>query len=370
MIISSQEAKTMNIDKPKILLVSFSDNSDMQNSLFGLYEQLKDTYDVFTLSIINPKVVIRKTDKTWFVDCPKRPGITKKSFDVKLLTYIIRKIREERFDVIYFESLHLWNLPLLFFSNAAQTYQVIHDVIPHQGDKQTKAIKLMNKIVVYLADKIVIRNQKYKTYLTKTYNIKPNRVKFLSLERPFPTYTPPKRMGVFLFFGRINPYKGIDNLVEITSKCPNIKFKVVGRTETQMERILGILKTLPNVCVEEGYVTDEKMKEEFTNCDWVIVPYKTATQSGIIIDAYKYSRPVIAFSVGAITEQVENGVTGFLVEAGDNASFAGKLNQVATMDMNEYAMMCKNAYNYGVNRYSAQKVAKDFIEMVSKDANE
>ena len=57
------------------------------------------------------------------------------------------------------------------------------------------------------------------------------------------------------------------------------------------------------------------MREAFVNCDWVIVPYNSASQSGIIIDAYKYSRPVIAFAVGAIPEQVDANKSGYLVTA-------------------------------------------------------
>ena len=61
--------------------------------------------------------------------------------------------------------------------------------------------------------------------------------------------------------------------------------------------------------------------------DWAIVPYNSASQSGIIIDAYKYSRPIVAFAVGAIPEQVDAEKSGYLVEAGNNEKFADKLKE-------------------------------------------
>lgn len=63
----------------KLLLVTFSDNADHQDTLFGMYEQLRDVYDVYLLAIQTPKVPLEKSDHTWLVNCPERPGICKKN---------------------------------------------------------------------------------------------------------------------------------------------------------------------------------------------------------------------------------------------------------------------------------------------------
>lgn len=61
----------------KILLVTFSDNADHQDTLFGLYEELIGNQDIdaYLLCIKTPKVPLKTSDHTWLVDCPKRPGI-------------------------------------------------------------------------------------------------------------------------------------------------------------------------------------------------------------------------------------------------------------------------------------------------------
>ena len=46
----------------KILLVTFSDNADHQDTLFGLYEHIKDKYDTFLLAIKDPKVELEVSD--------------------------------------------------------------------------------------------------------------------------------------------------------------------------------------------------------------------------------------------------------------------------------------------------------------------
>ena len=352
--------------KKKILLVSFSDNADHQDTIFGLYEALEDEgkQDAYLLAIKTPKVALRKSSHTWLVDCPERPGITKKTFNIFLLTSLIKKIRKENFDVIYFESLHVWNLPIMMFSGSACTYQVIHEVIPHEGDKQVKMVDLMNKAVVKLSDHIVLRNKKYIDELIKRYGIEKGRVHFLELWRRFPEFTEPKYTKRVLFFGRINPYKGVDNLLEIAKLCPDIHFDVIGRVDPQMQGIVDALKKLPNVFLNNNYVSDDEMKEAFINADWVILPYNSASQSGVIIDAYKYSRPVIAFDVGAIGEQVEDGVSGFLVKAGDKKEFAEKLKDAVCFKDSVFKKACSDAYAFGLKKYGLIGAMHRFIEII------
>lgn len=323
-------------------------------------------WEVYLLCIKTPKVRLQLSDHTWLVDCPDRPGITKKTFDLLLLLSIVCRIQKEHFDVIYFESLHTWNLPIMIMSDKTKVYQVIHEVIPHEGDNQVKLVNLMNKAVVKFADMIVLRNKKYIETMVKCYDISFDRVKYLELWRRYPEYTVPVHSKRVLFFGRINPYKGADNLLEIVRLCPEIQFDVIGRVDPQMRNVVDQLAKEINVKLNDNYVTDEEMREAFINCDWVIVPYNSASQSGIIIDAYKYSRPVIAFSVGAIFEQIDNKKSGYLVEVGNNKKFADILKKATNLSTNEYNAMSRYAYQYGSKKYAASGAIDRFVELLEE----
>ena len=122
-----------------------------------------------------------------------------------------------------------------------------------------------------------------------------------------------------------------------------------------------------NVKLNNDYVTDEEMREAFINCDWAIVPYNSASQSGIIIDAYKYSRPVVAFSVGAIPEQVDVNRSGYLVEAGNNEKFADKLKVAVKLSVDEYDTMSQYAYQYGCKKYAASGAVGRVIELLEEN---
>ena len=64
----------------------------------------------------------------------------------------------------------------------------------------------------------------------------------------------------------------------------------------------------------DHYVANEKVALHFSAADVVVLPYVSATQSGIIQIAYGLNKPVISTRVGGIPEAVLDGQTGFLVE--------------------------------------------------------
>lgn len=350
----------------KVLLVTFSDNADHQDTLFGMYENVRSRVDTFLLAIREPKVPLDKDDHVWLVDCPKRPGLTKKTFDFPLLVSLIHRIRREKFDVIYFESLHVWNLPIMMFAGKATVFHEIHDVIPHEGDKQAKLVDGMNRAICGLTDYIVLKNKMYQEEMSRIYHFPLNRIRYCELWRRYPGYTQPQHTKRVLFFGRMNPYKGVDNLLQIARDCPEIQFSVIGKVDPQVETTVQNLSRLPNVTVETGYVSDADMREAFVKADWVIVPYRSATQSGIIIDAYKYARPVIAFDVGAIHEQVVHGVTGYLVPAADNTAFAACLRSAVQMAQNDYDQMSHQAYDFGSKKYAAKEAVDRFLTLITE----
>ena len=56
------------------------------------------------------------------------------------------------------------------------------------------------------------------------------------------------------------------------------------------------------------------MEKFFAACDLVVLPYESATQSGVIQVAYSFDKAVLATNVGGLPDVVENGKTGYIVE--------------------------------------------------------
>lgn len=353
----------------KVLIATFSDNADHQDIVFGMFESLckrnHPEFEVWVMATNTPRVSVTDTPHTHLVKCPHRPGIEKVTFNLKGLLSIIHWINKEKFDVIFFETLHMWNLPIMMRCHKqTKIYQMIHDLIPHEGDKQAKAVHLMNKAVCRLADYIVLCNQKYVSKVTEIYGVPADRVCYVDMWRRFPEYTKPSYSKHVLFFGRMNPYKGVDNLLEIVKACPEIQFDIIGRVDPQVQNVVNELKTFSNVYINNEYISDEGMTKAFINADWVLLPYNSATQSGVVIDGYRFGRPCIAFAVGAITEQINDGVSGYLIETGNIKAFTDKLKEAVSMNKDAYDRMSESAYEFGVRKYSSDGAAERFIELI------
>ena len=62
------------------------------------------------------------------------------------------------------------------------------------------------------------------------------------------------------------------------------------------------------------FVPNEEVAKYYEVSDVVILPYRSATQSGILNVAYGFNKPVIVTDVGGLAEFVDEGKTGFVVE--------------------------------------------------------
>jgi D-inositol-3-phosphate glycosyltransferase len=135
---------------------------------------------------------------------------------------------------------------------------------------------------------------------------------------------------VILFFGFIKAYKGLMVLLDAVPRLRGLlgedfRVLVVGDfyedAAPYHERIaaLGIADRLTLV---SGYVPNEEVPRYFTAADVVVLPYLSATQSGIVQIAYRYDRPVVTTDVGGLPEFVTEGETGYLVPPGDPEALA------------------------------------------------
>ena len=147
------------------------------------------------------------------------------------------------------------------------------------------------------------------------------------LVHPHPIYDQfPKAIGnlspradlELLFFGFVRPYKGLDLLIDALSylKDRSIKLTIAGEF---WSGINDIIRRIDHCGVTEmvelrpTYHSEEDIAEIFARADVVVLPYRSATGSGIITLAYYYGRPVIATRVGGLQDVVRDGVTGWLV---------------------------------------------------------
>jgi glycosyltransferase involved in cell wall biosynthesis len=133
---------------------------------------------------------------------------------------------------------------------------------------------------------------------------------------------------VTLMFGQLRPDKGLDDLVEAVRRVPSLHLLIGG---ADLGGLAGVSAQLEapelagRVTVREGFLDMGEAAELFAAADTVALPYQAASQSGVLLLAYGFARPVIIYPTGGMVESVIDGQTGWICSAIDVDALAQAL---------------------------------------------
>lgn len=136
---------------------------------------------------------------------------------------------------------------------------------------------------------------------------------------------------VALFFGYIRHYKGLDTLLEawprVRARRPGATLVVAGEAyeKTDRYRALALAAGEGAVRLLDRYIPDDEVEALFRAADVTVLPYRSATQSGVTHVAYALGCPVIATRVGGIAETVRDGETGLTAPPEDPEALAAAI---------------------------------------------
>lgn len=202
----------------------------------------------------------------------------------------------------------------------------VHDVNPHPnyGGKVVQLKDMVKMPYVHggwrRADKILLLSEHSFKGFKEKYPQFTNKLDVLKLGAHVPNVCgiePPEMHGIneeyFLFFGRIDKYKGIGNLLkafrEVNDKV-HTHLVIAGNGHLTEEEQSLIEKSTNGITLIKRYITDEEMVWLFENAKCLVLPYIEASQSGVLSMSYYFGKKVIVSNLEGLTEFVEKGVTG------------------------------------------------------------
>lgn len=235
---------------------------------------------------------------------------------------IARELKGIKIDYLYCPMITMWTGFLNEVFKENRIVVVNHDPKPHSGE-ENRIIGYLNKKTYENANVILVHSKQFVDYVKELYG-KPceyvplgrhNVYKSIEIKKKLLSYDSSK--WNILFFGRISKYKGLDVLADafamLERERDDVFLTVVGNGDFSPYR--EKYSKLDNVRIINQWIKDEEVESVFEGEKLInVLPYTDATQSGVALLAMDYSVPVIATKTGGLTEQIENGITGILVE--------------------------------------------------------
>jgi glycosyltransferase involved in cell wall biosynthesis len=252
---------------------------------------------------------------------------SKKVFEpsnLQLQREIIKFTTQLKPNIIHLNNFLDFNFLYFLVKNKIKTLQTIHDPFPHSGENSLRK-RMIRRINYFFISKKVLLNKSQKENFLKKNKINEKSVFISSLG----TYDYLKlfkkseikheNSNMILFFGRISPYKGIEELcnavLDLSLEIPTIQLTVAGAGDFWFD--ITPFQNHPNFQFINRYITLEEMVELFENARFIVCPYRDATQSGVVLSALGLNKPVIATDIGGIPEIIENKRNGLLIKPND-----------------------------------------------------
>ncbi len=303
-----------------------------------MYRELVKHNDVemLTYKMQYPKILFHKEQRDYSNDSFKIDGASYMLHTANPFNIIrtARYIRHQRPDMVLIQWWHPYFAPCYFllerFIGKQNLVFVCHNVFPHERFPMDK---LLTRLALKHGKHYIVHAKEEGKELEKIkerpdYTVTPHptynafRFEGLSKEQARDRLDIEYDKKVLLFFGYVREYKGLKYLLQALPRIVRnldgqVQLWVVGEFGADREEYKELINGLEigdYVNVVDSYTPDREVEQYFAAADLVVLPYVSATQSGIVQIAYGFIKPVIVTNVGGLPDVVEDGKTGYVVE--------------------------------------------------------
>lgn len=240
---------------------------------------------------------------------------------------IRKKFRGIEMDVVLNVMYHHWSHIAASALSRKNVVSICHDPINHSGEKEyikklyVGYMKKSDQLIVLTKSFVAIARDRFQFPEEKIIYIPHGRMNVYETNSDY-DWIAEKYKGKyhFLFFGRIEKYKGLHVLAEayklVCEQRDDVALTILGSGNFQEYK--SEYAKLKNVFVENRFIHDEEIGNYFAVPKTIsVIPYIDATQSGVIPIAFEYGTPIISSNQGGLKEQLNDGAIGLLYENND-----------------------------------------------------
>ena len=268
------------------------------------------------------------------------------------------------FDVLHSTTDCKTALMLMPFAKSIKhTLYTTHDPIPHKKPSWARELichRLLYKAMkhhLFLSDALV-------DPFCKRYKVTKDRIHFSHLSvYDFLRYykeTHNEYGKYMLFFGRIDYYKGVDVLIDAYEQSEarknGWKLVIAGKGTFSHDKT----SLCEGIVLLNKYIDNEDLANLIRHSSFVVLPYISATQSGCVMSAFAFNKPILATRVGDLPKEVVDGETGLICNPNDVMDLQIKMDTMATSDLQNYEELLEKKYASG-SEYSWESASRSIV---------
>lgn len=261
-----------------------------------------------------------------------RPALSKAFTLIRYYLGLLRLLRRERgctlhFTGIFKRELILFEgiaLHLAFRRFSGRYLYTAHNVLPH-GREHSRFFARVYAFIYRLPDRIIVHTPAAKRQLVRRFGVPAGKIQVASIglneEAVLTDLTQAEartRLGLYraerviLFFGKAEPYKGLDLLVRAHADpaVPESKLVVscwfpgADYRRTVLEAIARSPRRT-DIRLHEGFAANEAVELFFKAADVLVLPYRHIDQSGVVFLCWRFGLPIVATDVGSLREFID-----------------------------------------------------------------
>lgn len=254
-----------------------------------------------------------------------------------------KTIRDDNVDVVHILAGpgEIWLSVLVYFLRVIPVISTM--IIPKPNIKESLSDIVVwagYKLLAYGSDMVIVNGVDQVDLVSRLYGVPMNRIAYVPLgprttAAKWSAHKNSEEPGTILFFGAARPHKGLEFLVnaqsQITSQVPQARI-LIASYGPDMERCKQMIQDFSSFEIYEGFAPGDLAAAFFERASLVVLPYLSASTSGILMTAYVFGKPVVATRVGSLPEYVNEGVTGFLVPPYDSEQLANAISRLLLDD--------------------------------------
>jgi len=244
--------------------------------------------------------------------------------------------------LIFFDGLVL---PVWFRLWASRYIHTAHNALPH-GRENSVLFRWVYRWVYRFPHTIIAHTDKVARQLETEFGVDPSRITVISIglndeipETALSAAECRQKLGlplqglVALFFGKVEPYKGVDLLAEAWSLVRTSEARLVvagwcpdAGYATTIREAMARSPRAATMEWREGFVPNDEVAVWLKACNVVVMPYRNIYQSGVVFLCLRFGVPIVATDVGSLAEFIDAD-SGIIAKSNDPAGIAAALDR-------------------------------------------